>query len=74
MALPRRHFHRVTLHPPGEPTALRRSLSKDGVAKEDHPNIQPYGQAGNRIRGLQVSSLRLSTELTSTNFIYTFIV
>ena len=23
MALPRRHFHRVALHPPGRPTALR---------------------------------------------------
>ena len=23
MALPRRHFHRVALHPPGGPTALR---------------------------------------------------
>ena len=23
-------------------------ISKDGVAKEAHPNIQPHGQAGNR--------------------------
>ena len=34
------------------------SLSKDGVAKEDHLNIQPHGQAGNRTRDLLASSQR----------------
>ena len=34
------------------------SLSTDGVAKEDHLNIQPHGQAGNRTRDLLASSLR----------------
>ena len=33
-------------------------LSKDGTSKEDHPNIQTHGQAGNRTWDLQVSSLR----------------
>ena len=59
MALPRWHFNRVALHPPGGPTILR-PLSKDSEAKEDHQNIiniQPHGQAGNRARDLQVSSL-----------------
>ena len=32
------------------------SLSKDGVAKEDHLNIQPHGQAGNRTRDFLASS------------------
>ena len=34
------------------------SLSKDCVAKEDHLNIQPHGQAGNRTRDLLASSQR----------------
>ena len=34
------------------------SLSKDGLAKEDHLNIQPHGQAGNRTRDLLASSQR----------------
>ena len=34
------------------------SLSTDGVAKEDHLNIQPHGQAGNRTRDLLASSQR----------------
>ena len=34
------------------------SLSKDGVAKEDHLNIQPHGQARNQTRDLLASSLR----------------
>ena len=34
------------------------SLSKDGVTKEDHLNIQPHGQAGNRTRDLLASSQR----------------
>ena len=33
-------------------------LSKDGVEKEDHLNIQPHGQAGNRTRDLLASSQR----------------
>ena len=34
------------------------SLSKDGVTKEDHLNIQPHGQTGNRTRDLLASSQR----------------
>ena len=56
-ALPRRHFHKVALRPLEGPTALR-PLSKDDVVKEDHLDIQPYGQAGNRTRDLLASSQR----------------
>ena len=34
------------------------SLSKDGVAKEDHLNIQPHGHAGNQTQDLLASSQR----------------
>ena len=34
------------------------SLSKGSAAKEDHLNIQPHGQAGNRTRDLLASSQR----------------
>ena len=34
------------------------SLSKDGVAKEDHLNVKPHGQAGNQTRDLLASSQR----------------
>ena len=34
------------------------SLSMDGVAKEDHPTIQPHGQARVRTQALLASSLR----------------
>ena len=33
-------------------------LSKDGAAKEDHLNIQPHGQAGNRTWDLLASGQR----------------
>ena len=35
------------------------SLSKDGAAKEDHLNIQPHGQAGNRTRDLLEDHLNI---------------
>ena len=45
------------------------SLSKDGVAKEDHLNIQSQGQAGNQnpVPSSQQSEI-LSTELTSHTY------
>ena len=51
--------HRLIARPnsPNWKPALT-SLSKDGVAKEDHLNIQPHGQAGNRTRDLLASSQR----------------
>ena len=57
MALPRRHFHRSGSSSIWGTNGFT-SLSKDGVAKEGHLNIQPHGQAGNRTRDLLASSQR----------------
>ena len=64
MALPRRHFQSYSSSTWG--TNGFTSLSKDGVAKEDHLNIQPHGQAKNRTRDLLASSQR-SYQLISKN-------
>ena len=60
MALPRRHFQSGSSSTWG--TNGFTSPSKDRVAaikwKEDHLNIQPHGQAGNRTQDLLASSQR----------------
>ena len=64
MALPRRHFHRVALHPPRGPTALR-PCPRTVWRKTDLLNIQPHGQAGNQTRDLLlVASSQRSYQLS----------
>ena len=44
MTLPRQHFHRVALHPPGRPTALRpcpRTVWRKKITKIFNPMAKP---------------------------------
>ena len=50
VALPRRHFHRVALHPPGDQRLYVPVQERCG--ERSHLNIQLHGQAGNRTRDL----------------------
>ena len=49
MALPRRHFHRVALHPPGGPSALRpcrRTVQRKKITQIFNPMAKPGIEPG----------------------------